>query len=110
MFVVAQENAERYGRVILDHNRVTGFSEKGTAGPGWINAGVYLLQKNISWPPHLPLHFSFENDFLVPRIADLQPGYHLCDEYFIDIGIPEDLDRAQSEFGRDSAPTTGNNG
>jgi D-glycero-alpha-D-manno-heptose 1-phosphate guanylyltransferase len=100
MAVVYQENAERYGRVLLDGEHVTGFREKGIVGPGWINAGVYILNKALAWPDGLAPQFSFESDFLAPHITELRPKYYTCDEYFIDIGIPEDLDRAQSEFGR----------
>lgn len=98
MSVVHQNDTGRYGGVVLNQASVSGFREKGTAGPGWINAGVYLIQKDIDWPEHLAARFSFENDFLVPEIARLSPGCHKSHGYFIDIGVPEDLDRAQFEF------------
>ncbi len=100
MAVVHQEDASRYGRVLMENGRLAGFREKGTTGPGFINAGVYLLQRNFRWPESLPLRFSFENDFLAPQATELPVGCHVCDGYFIDIGVPEDLDRAQTEFGR----------
>src|SRR6266487_4752676 len=51
MVVVLQAvgDVTRYGSVALDHDgRVTQFVEKGIrAGPGLINAGVYLLRKEV---------------------------------------------------------------
>jgi len=104
MAVVHQQNAERYGNVLLGEDTVVGFRERGTAGPGWINGGVYLVNKALCWPPHLSTHFSFETDFLVPNVLELQPGFHRCDGYFIDIGVPEDLDRAEQRFSLASEP------
>src|SRR5262245_1101203 len=42
-------NTRRYGRVQVDANgRVLGFDEKGdTNGPGWVNAGIYLLKRRL---------------------------------------------------------------
>src|SRR5436309_14732900 len=51
LVVVLQAVADvtRYGSVALDHDgRVTQFIEKGVGGgPGLINAGVYLLRKQV---------------------------------------------------------------
>ncbi|MGD0548614.1 MAG: nucleotidyltransferase family protein [Terracidiphilus sp.] len=98
MSVVHQNDTGRYGQVVLDRDSVSSFREKGTRGPGWINAGVYLIRKDIDWPEQLAACFSFENDFLAPEIARLHPWCHQCQGYFIDIGVPEDLDRAKSDF------------
>jgi len=42
-------DASRYGAVkITDYNQVLTFEEKGPfAGPGWINAGIYLIDREI---------------------------------------------------------------
>src|SRR5262249_32602507 len=48
----------RFGRVVLDgRDRVAGFEEKGRGGEGWINAGVYLLARELlaGLPPGVPL-------------------------------------------------------
>src|SRR6516225_9536214 len=63
MAVTRQLNIERYGGVIVKDSRVAGFEEKVHRGPGWINAGVYVLNRNISWPEGLGEKFSFEKDF-----------------------------------------------
>ncbi len=88
----------RYGGVILTDGRITGFQEKGRSGPGWINAGAYVIDKDLRWPAHLQEKFSFETDFLAPEIAQLTPASYEVGGFFLDIGIPEDLDRAQTEL------------
>jgi D-glycero-alpha-D-manno-heptose 1-phosphate guanylyltransferase len=95
-------NVARYGGVAVsgtgEKKRITGFEEKGRAGAGWINAGVYAINKNLEWPSRLGEKFSFETDFLAPEIATLAPVAYPVDGFFLDIGIPEDLDRAQTEL------------
>ncbi len=98
MAVSAQPDIARYGGVVLDGNRVIGFEEKGRSGPGWINAGVYVLRANLDWPRHLHEKFSFETDYLAPEISRLSPAAYKVEGFFLDIGIPEDLDRAQTEL------------
>ncbi len=96
--VTHQPDVARYGGVILHQDRIAGFEEKGRTGPGWINAGTYVLARHIAWPASLPEKFSFETDFLAPEIARLRPAAFRVDGFFLDIGIPEDLDRAQTEL------------
>jgi D-glycero-alpha-D-manno-heptose 1-phosphate guanylyltransferase len=96
--VTHQPDIARYGGVILDKGRITGFEEKGRTGPGWINAGAYAVNRNLHWPPNLAGKFSFETDFLAPGIRQLLPAAYKVDGFFLDIGIPEDLDRAQTEL------------
>ncbi len=96
--VVHHPNIARYGGVILEGTRILGFAEKGRSGPGWISAGAYVLAKNLAWPPTLKDKFSIETDFFVPEIGRLRPAAYKVDGYFLDIGVPEDLDRAQTEL------------
>lgn len=96
--VTHQPDIARYGGVVLSGNRVAGFQEKGRTGPGWINAGAYVVARGLDWPPHLPEKFSFEKDFLAPEAARLSPAAYRVEGFFLDIGIPEDLDRAQTEL------------
>jgi D-glycero-alpha-D-manno-heptose 1-phosphate guanylyltransferase len=88
----------RYGRAVIEAGRVTGFEAGGVAGPGAINAGVYLFGRNLLDEPSLPSSFSFERDFMEPRMAALAPLAFETDAYFIDIGVPEDYVRAQREL------------
>lgn len=98
MAVTEQPDIARYGGVVMSGGRVVGFEEKGRSGPGWINAGAYVLNRNLEWPGDLPERFSFENEFLGPRIAEIGPAAYEVRGYFLDIGVPEDFDRAQREL------------
>lgn len=91
-------NCARYGQAILENGRVVRFKERGTATPGYINAGVYLLNPAWFLSQPLPEIFSFEQDFLYPHIPTLKPAYTLTKDYFIDIGIPADYQRAVEEL------------
>lgn len=96
MAVAHQPDVARYGGVLLDGDRIAGFEEKGRSGPGWINGGAYVLRRDMAWPPNLPEKFSFETDFLAPNIARLYPAAFKTEGFFLDIGVPEDLDRGQT--------------
>jgi D-glycero-alpha-D-manno-heptose 1-phosphate guanylyltransferase len=96
--ITRQLDIARYGGVVVREKRIVGFEEKGLSGPGLINAGVYALQRNLQWPQSLPEKFSFETDFLGPELARLAPAAYEVNGFFLDIGVPEDLDRAQSDL------------
>lgn len=108
MAITHQANVARYGAVLVRDGRIVGFQEKASQvsgsqgpgqinqGPGWINAGAYVLNSNLQWPSPLPQKFSFETDFLAPEIDRLAPAAYQVEGFFLDIGIPEDLDRAQT--------------
>lgn len=98
MAVTHQPDISRYGGVLLDGERVIGFEEKGRTGPGWINAGAYAMRRDLQWPPNLVEKFSFERDFLAREIGRLATAAYRVDGFFLDIGVPEDLDRAQTEL------------
>ncbi len=93
------ENAERYGFVNIDENgRVNGFVEKTQNKKGFINGGIYIIDKDFLSSLTFPEQFSFEKDF-VEKTYGIYKFYGLAfDAYFIDIGIPEDLDRAKKDF------------
>jgi D-glycero-alpha-D-manno-heptose 1-phosphate guanylyltransferase len=96
--VVRRDDVSRYGGVTIDGRRIVGFEEKGRSGSGWINAGTYVLGRDLAWPPALAEKFSIEHDFFSPELARLRPAAFKVDGYFLDIGIPEDYDRAQTEL------------
>jgi D-glycero-alpha-D-manno-heptose 1-phosphate guanylyltransferase len=99
MVVVLQAVADvtRYGRVTLDHHgRITQFIEKGVrGGPGLINAGVYLLRKRIVRDLPAGTAISLERE-VFPRLLEHGVYGLVCTGFFIDIGIPNDLKRAQT--------------
>ena len=91
-------DAARYGRVVVEGSRIVGFSEKGTAGRGLINAGVYLMRRNLLEEVTLPDAFSFEEEVLAVRLGQLRPLVYPGHGRFIDIGVPDDYARAQVLF------------
>lgn len=94
------DDVSRYGGVTIEDGRIVGFEEKGRSGSGWISAGSYVLARDLVWPAALPEKFSIETDFFMPEVARLRPAAYEVDGFFLDIGIPEDLDRAQTELAK----------
>lgn len=92
---------DRYGVVELDEEQlVNSFKEKQFYETGNINGGVYLLNKDKFLDEEFPAKFSFEKHYL-EKFYPVRRIYGLVqDNYFIDIGIPEDYNRAQSELSR----------
>lgn len=98
--IVAREisDAARYGRLDAANNRVLGFREKGLAGSGLINAGCYVLPKAILDGFPCGAAFSLEADFLAKAVTQQRFDVFITKGQFIDIGIPEDFARAQTEL------------
>jgi D-glycero-alpha-D-manno-heptose 1-phosphate guanylyltransferase len=96
--VVHRDDVSRYGGVTIEDQHIVRFEEKGRSGPGTISAGTYVLARNLAWPSALPEKFSIETDFFMPEVARLRPATYKVDGFFLDIGIPEDLDHAQTEL------------
>ncbi|OGT47449.1 MAG: hypothetical protein A3E83_01760 [Gammaproteobacteria bacterium RIFCSPHIGHO2_12_FULL_41_20] len=92
------QECSRYGKAIVENDRIIGFREKGGGGPGLINSGIYLIRPQVFSSFTLPKQFSIEHDFLFPYAAALRPLAFITQDYFIDIGIPEDYARAQAEL------------
>ena len=95
---------DRYGAVELnkDHS-VKAFREKQFYQSGLINGGVYALNVKEFLKENLPEIFSFEKKYLEKNVdlsKNKKPKLYgqVQDEYFIDIGIPEDYDRAGKEM------------
>lgn len=94
------QNFDRYGVVELNSDQaITGFKEKKPYKTGFINGGVYALNRNKFMQEELPQKFSFEKDYLETYFSKRKMFGLVQDEYFIDIGIPEDYERAQRELG-----------
>jgi dTDP-glucose pyrophosphorylase/histidinol phosphatase-like enzyme len=91
------EDASRYGVAETDGDRVTGFRERPDPGqPGTINAGLYLLDRRVL-EIATPV-CSLERDILPKLAAQHVLRGTLAHGYFLDIGIPSDLARAQTEL------------
>lgn len=89
----------RAGTVDLDGGRIAAFHERGPGGPGLINGGVYLMDRAIAARIGAP-PCSMERDVFPALAAEGALRGVVLDGYFIDIGIPADLERAR----RDLAP------
>lgn len=91
---------DRYGTV--DMEPITGtilsFNEKKYCVEGLINGGVYVISKNAPIFEGLGLKFSFEKAVLEPQCYLHQLLGVVQNGYFIDIGIPEDYQRVQTEI------------
>jgi D-glycero-alpha-D-manno-heptose 1-phosphate guanylyltransferase len=98
MAVKYLDDISRYGKVNVRSGIVSSFESGEQAGSGHINAGVYLIHRDILERFDLPEKFSFEEDFLAWEVGNLRPQAFLADGYFIDIGVPEDYERAQKEL------------
>jgi NDP-sugar pyrophosphorylase family protein len=95
-----KSNAGRYGRVeIAADNQILEFFEKDPAAPvdGFINAGIYVFERDAIAAVPAACEVSLERDVL-PQFAGNNLFAFRADGYFIDIGIPEDLARAQAEL------------
>lgn len=90
------EDVSDCGTVRIDADGcVTGFLEKGaTCGPGLVNAGVYLMQ--TAWARELPgtMPLSIERD-VFPVMPHGQIRATVTATPFLDIGVPERLEKAE---------------
>ncbi len=99
MALVSVPDTSRYGTVEVDETGVVkSFQEKGgmhTAG--YINGGVYLFEPAVIDLVAPDRAVSLEREIL-PALAPQKLRAFKSDGYFIDIGIPEDFARAQTEL------------
>ncbi len=92
----------RYGSVALRKDGgIEAFSEKKEAGPGLINGGVYVVNKDILSfiPPGRQV--SLEGEVIPKLVGAGKPVFGLVIEgYFVDIGTPESYRSADLHFRR----------
>jgi D-glycero-alpha-D-manno-heptose 1-phosphate guanylyltransferase len=92
-------DAERFGQVqVGPDGKVTAFKEKGSGpSPGWINAGIYAI--NRDWLEEIPGNraVSLEQDVFPAWIGRSLYGFQ-SGAAFVDIGTPESYAGAQSFF------------
>jgi len=95
------ENTDRYGVIEIDSDfRIKKFHEKGKIkGRGLINGGIYLLKRELFSKLSLPEKFSLETDFIEKYFKNFRFFGFPFEGYFIDIGVPEDYERAKKEIG-----------
>ncbi|MBN1133312.1 MAG: nucleotidyltransferase family protein [Bacteroidales bacterium] len=98
MAVRQMHGIRRYGIVKMKGSAVTGFSAAEKATMGYINGGIYIMKPSLLGRFELPGSFSFESGFLERTIKELRIYALKCSDYFIDIGIPEDYEKARREL------------
>lgn len=97
-------DAARFGAVRFEASgAVTHFDEKGAVGPGWVNAGIYLLEPSVLDLVPEGRSVSLERDVFPELIGRGLFGCALAGE-FLDIGTPESLAAAETFFRGWDAP------
>lgn len=94
------EDCSRYGRVHLDFKGfILRFEEKRDIGdPGWVNAGLYLINRLLiqAVPAEAPV--SLERDMCPQWAAGKRCFGFPCQGRFLDIGTPESYAQAEEFF------------
>jgi histidinol-phosphate phosphatase family protein len=92
--------SDRFGHVKLDADaQIVSFSEKHhDAGPGWINAGIYLLGREVLENIPEGKNISLEHDVFPCWTGRGLYGYYSPGR-FLDIGTPEDFAKAEGFLG-----------
>lgn len=97
MALRADVAGDRYGRVLLDGDRVRSFIAPGQGAAGPVNAGVYVLDRSIVGRANAP-PASLEQDIFPALAAAGAMTGTTYRGYFIDIGVHDDLARADVEL------------
>ncbi|QIO32752.1 HAD-IIIA family hydrolase [Bradyrhizobium sp. 1(2017)] len=88
---------DRYGRVLLENNRVRNFLAAGAQPLGPINTGVYCVDRAVlQYIDGMPC--SLEQRVFPMLVAEGRLTADVYDGFFIDIGIPSDFERVQHEL------------
>jgi NDP-sugar pyrophosphorylase family protein len=95
--VARTERTGRYGTVEFDASgRVTGFLEKAERLEGWVNGGVYLMQRALLGQIDADKFLSIENE-LFPSLASRGAlRAHRCKGPLLDMGTPEGLQTTEN--------------
>jgi D-glycero-alpha-D-manno-heptose 1-phosphate guanylyltransferase len=92
------DQGKRYGQVKVTNHTITSFEEKHAFEKGFINGGIYLIQR-VPFLDHTPEgSFSLEKDYFEKQVSDKCFGGIEQSGFFIDIGIPEDYYSAQTRL------------
>lgn len=92
------KNVDRYGNVEIDAaGKILAFSEKKFREEAVINGGIYCINRGIliHYPVNTP--FSFETNYLENKPQAKNIFGKLFDNYFMDIGVPEDYQQFQKD-------------
>jgi NDP-sugar pyrophosphorylase family protein len=89
------EDCSRYGSILFDNSqKIYRFTEKSqTPTNGWINSGIYLIQRHL-FSPFCAGVYSLESEFF-PQFLQSTAFAYLHTGAFIDIGTPSSYREAQ---------------
>jgi D-glycero-alpha-D-manno-heptose 1-phosphate guanylyltransferase len=97
----AMTKFNRYGNIQIDKsNKIIRFNEKKYCEQGYINGGIYLINMHKIDFSFQPSKFSFEKGILQTEYLKNNMYGFVYDNYFIDIGIPEDYAKANIDFNK----------
>jgi D-glycero-alpha-D-manno-heptose 1-phosphate guanylyltransferase len=98
--LVTREVADtgRYGKITEKSGILTDFTQGKIGEPGLINTGIYVLDPQLFLANPMQKAFSFEHDFLPMYLSQNPIHSFKVEGYFIDIGLPEDYERARKEL------------
>lgn len=95
----------RYGSLSLNRSgRITAFLEKSGMGVGserenrYINGGIYIFDRKLLGRIRNHGPVSLEKEVFPSLLAEKSAYGFVSDGYFLDIGVPEELRRAQREL------------
>ena len=95
--LLREHAGRRYGRVEIADDLVAAFQAPSEAASGPINAGIYVFDRSIlDLVKTTPS--SLESDVLPVLARQRSLEARIYDRFFIDIGVPEDLRRADNEL------------
>ncbi|MBF0227314.1 MAG: nucleotidyltransferase family protein [Desulfobacterales bacterium] len=99
MLLVKVKDVQRFGQVKVDNKgRILQFEEKNNhAGSGWINAGIYMINKKLIKEIPENVSISLEKNFFPSWICKNFYGFQ-SEGRFIDIGTPESYSAADYFF------------
>ena len=92
------KDTSRFGRLDIRAGKIVSFSEKTLNGPGYINAGCYVLKKLQLEDSAVPEIFSLETEYLEAKVEAGFFDVVICSGIFTDIGTPDDFQNAQLLF------------
>ena len=94
-----KSDTARYGCVSLSADgTISSFEEKGsTAGAGWVNAGIYVINKGIIQSIPAGYVVSLEHDVFPEMVGKRFYGYQSWGR-FLDIGTPESYAQADTRL------------
>ncbi|MBX7142829.1 MAG: nucleotidyltransferase family protein [Oligoflexia bacterium] len=100
MLLTKVGDTRRYGRVLVgERGEISAFEEKGiNDGEGWINAGTYLIHRDLIKEIPLGRTISLEREIFPNWIGKSFFGFCMPQGKFIDIGTPQSYEQAQDMF------------